>query len=302
MQTFKEFWKKAISIAGEKDLFFNASAITFNLFICSIPFILILVSIIGYVLSIDEAFIEIVRYGSELLPSFSYESQQTDIITGSETIENLLRPLVGAREVFGIVGLIILIFFTQGLLHSLKHVIFDIFDIEERAHPVVDIVYNFFVFGLLGTVFLFFSLAISFISLFDLSVIKIPYTDIVIQLPWVYDLLNITLPIVFTFFLMFVVFRFISERKISTKVSLMGAFIYTFLFEVARLIVSVYMEYAFSTYRFFYQGYAIVVVITIWTFYTALLFVISVIMAKAFREVYGTHKATVENNPYADLD
>ena len=302
MQTFKEFWKKAISIAGEKDLFFNASAITFNLFICSIPFILILVSIIGYVLSIDEAFIEIVRYGSELLPSFSYESQQTDIITGSETIENLLRPLVGAREVFGILGLIILVFFTQGLLHSLKHVIFDIFDIEERAHPVMDIVYNFFVFGLLGTVFLFFSLAISFISLFDLSVIKIPYTDIVIQLPWVYDLLNITLPIVFTFFLMFVVFRFISERKISTKVSLMGAFIYTFLFEVARLIVSVYMEYAFSTYRFFYQGYAIVVVITIWTFYTALLFVISVIMAKAFREVYGTHKATVENNPYADLD
>ncbi len=302
MQTFKEFWKKAISIAGEKDLFFNASAITFNLFICSIPFILILVSIIGYVLSIDEAFIEIVRYGSELLPSFSYESQQTDIITGSETIENLLRPLVGAREVFGILGLIILVFFTQGLLHSLKHVIFDIFDIEERAHPVMDIVYNFFVFGLLGTVFLFFSLAISFISLFDLSVIKIPYTDIVIQLPWVYDLLNITLPIVFTFFLMFVVFRFISERKISTKVSLMGAFIYTFLFEVARLIVSVYLEYAFSTYRFFYQGYAIVVVITIWTFYTALLFVISVIMAKAFREVYGTHKATVENNPYADLD
>lgn len=302
MQTFKEFWKKAISIAGEKDLFFNASAITFNLFICSIPFILILVSIIGYVLSIDEAFTEIVRYGSELLPSFSYEAEQTDIIAGSETIENLLRPLVGAREVFGIVGLIILIFFTQGLLHSLKHVIFDIFDIEERAHPVMDIVYNFFVFGLLGTVFLFFSLAISFISLFDLSVIKIPYTDIVIQLPWVYDLLNITLPIIFTFFLIFVVFRFISERKISTKVSLMGAFIYTFLFEVARLIVSVYMEYAFSTYRFFYQGYAIVVVITIWTFYTALLFVISVIMAKAFREVYGTHKATVENNPYADLD
>ena len=302
MQTFKEFWKKAISIAGEKDLFFNASAITFNLFICAIPFILILVSIIGYVLSIDQAFNEIVRYGSELLPKFSYEAQQTDVITGAETIENLLRPLIGARSVFGIVGLIILIFFTQGLLHSLKHVIFNIFDIEERAHPVMDMVYNFFGFGLMGTVFLFFSLTISFISLFDLSVIKIPYTDIVIQLPWVYDLLNFLLPIIFTFFLMFVVFRFVSERKISTKVSLMGAITYTFLFEVARLIVSIYMEYAFSTYRFFYQGYAIIVVIAIWTFYTALLFVISVVLAKAFREVYGNHKATVEKNPYASLD
>ncbi len=302
MQVLKDFWKQVIEVAGKKDLFFNASAITFNLFICAIPFILILISIIGFVLSYDQAFNEIVRYGTELLPNFSYEAEQSDVITGTETIENILRPLVGAREIFGIVGIVILLFFTQGLLHSLKHVIFDIFDIEERAHPVMDLVYNFFGFGLLGTVFLFFSLTISFISLFDLSVINIPYTDIVIELPWVYDLLNFVLPIFFTFFLIYVVFRFVSERKVSPKVSLMGAITYTVLFEIARLVVSIYMEYAFSTYRFFYQGYAIAIVIAIWTFYTALLFVISVVIAKAYKETFGTHRATVEDNPYASLD
>lgn len=302
MQSLKDFWKQVIEVAGKKDLFFNASAITFNLFICAIPFILILISIIGFVLSYDQAFNEIVRYGTELLPNFSYEAMQSDVITGTETIENILRPLVGAREIFGIVGIVILLFFTQGLLHSLKHVIFDVFDIEERAHPVMDVIYNFFGFGLLGTVFLFFSLTISFISLFDLSVINIPYTDIVIELPWVYDLLNFALPIFLTFFLIYVVFRFVSERKISPRISLIGAITYTVLFELARLLVSVYMEYAFSTYRYFYQGYAIVVVIAIWTFYAALLFVISAVIAKAYKESFGTHRASVEDNPYASLD
>ena len=158
VQKFKSYWKKVLSLSSEKDIFFNASAITFNLFICAIPFTLILISIIGYILSYDEAFNEIIRYGSELIPVFTFEATETDVIKGAETIENILRPLVGARTVFGITGLIILMFFTQGLLHSFKHVLFDVFDIDTKTHPVLDIIYNFLGFGVLGSVFLFSSL------------------------------------------------------------------------------------------------------------------------------------------------
>lgn len=302
MQKIRDYWKKILSLAGEKDIFFNASAITFNLFICAIPFTLILISIIGYILSYDKAFDEIVRYGTELIPVFTFEATETDVIQGSQTLESILTPLVGARTVFGVTGLIILMFFTQGLLHSFKHVIFDIFDIQERKHPVMEMVYNFLGFGVIGSVFLFFSLVISLVSLFNLSVIKIPYTDIQIQLPWIYDLLNFLLPIVFTFFLIYVIFRFLSERKISSRVSLTGALIYTILFELAKFVVSTYLGYAFNTYRYFYQGYAIFVIIGIWAFYTSLLFVVSVIMTRAFKEVYFTDKSAVEENPYASLD
>jgi uncharacterized BrkB/YihY/UPF0761 family membrane protein len=61
----REFWKKAASIASDSDIFFNASAITFNIFICAIPFVLILISIVGFVLSYDKAYDELVRYGEE---------------------------------------------------------------------------------------------------------------------------------------------------------------------------------------------------------------------------------------------
>ncbi len=302
MQQIKDYWKRTLNLLGEKDIFFNASAITFNLFICAIPFTLILISIIGYILSFDTAFNEIVRYGTELIPVFTFENSETDIIQGEQTLENILTPLVGARNVFGITGLIILMFFTQGLLHSFKHVIFDVFDIKDKKHPLKDILYNFLGFGVIGSVFLFFSLAISVISLLDLSVIKIPYTDIEIRLPWVYDLLDFALPIIFTFLLMYAIFRFVSERRISPKVALTGAAIYTIMFELAKLLVSLYLGYAFSTYQYFYQGYAIFVIIGIWAFYTSLLFVVSVILTRAYKETYYQDKSSFEENPYASLD
>lgn len=302
MQAFKKFWIQVFKVAGKKDLFFSASAITFNLLICSIPFTLILVAIIGYVLSYDQAFNYIVQLGSDYLPAFAFQPESSDVISGSGTVEELIRPLVGARQVFGIIGFIILVFFTQGLLHSLKHVLFDVFDIVERKHPIVDIIYNFFGFGLIGAVFLFFSLAISMFSFVNFSQIYVPFTDIVIQLPWIYDFLNLLIPVVFIFMLLYIVFRFLSERKISPKVALIGALSYTILFEAARFIISNYLEYAFSTYRYFYQGYAIAFVIVLWTFYTSLLFVVSVILARAYHDVYSSHRPTFEDNPYSLLD
>ncbi len=181
----------------KKDVFFSASAITFNLFICAIPFILLMISIIGYVLSYEEAFAEIVRYGQELFPSFTYESESGDVYRGAITLESLLNPLVGARQIFGIIGTVILIFFSLGFFHSLKHVIFDIFEIEDRRHPILEMVYNFFTFGLVGGVFLFFSLAISLLSIFSFDQISLPYTEMVFQLSWIYDLLNLIIPIIF---------------------------------------------------------------------------------------------------------
>jgi uncharacterized BrkB/YihY/UPF0761 family membrane protein len=302
VQKFKEFWKHAVTIAGKKDLFFNASAITFNLFICAIPFTLILISIIGYVLSYDQALDMIVQYGSEFLPSFAYEAEASDIITGSDTVMNILNPLVGARKVFGIVGIIVLLFFTQGLLHAVKHVLFDVFDIEERKHPVVDVIYNFFGFGIFGALIFFLSFIVSFVSLINLQSINVPFTDIVINLPWIYDFLNFIIPILFTFVVLYIVFRYLSERRIARNIAIMGALTYTCLFELAKFLVSGYLEYAFASYRYFYQGYAIAIVIGVWTFYSAFLFVVSAALARAYRDIYKSHKPTVEDNPYAALD
>jgi len=259
-----------------------------------------MISIIGYVLSYEEAFQEIIRYGRELFPTFTYESRSGDVFRGAITLETLLEPLVGARRVFGIVGFVILIIFSQGLFHTIKHVIFDIFEIEDRKHPVLEMIYNFFTFGLIGGVFIAFSFAISIISLFTFNQFAVPFTDIKIQLGWIYEFLNIIIPILFTFFLFYILFRYISEKRMLPKVALTGAAFYTLLFEIAKYGLGIYLDYALNAYRYFYQGYTVLVIIGIWVFYSAVLLVIAVIIAKAWQDVFLKPKPVTEN-PYTAI-
>jgi len=300
VQKYKDFWRLIVTLVKKKDVFFSASAITFNIFICAIPFILLMISIIGYILSYEDAFNEILRYGRELFPSFTYESRSGDIFRGAVTLETLLKPLIGARRIFGIVGTVILVFFSQGFFHTLKHVVFDIFEIEDRRHPILEMVYNFFTFGLVGGVFLFFSLAISLVSLVSIDQFSLPYTDMVVKLSWIYDLLNLLIPILFTFILFYIIFRYISEKRMRPKVAFLAAFVYTLLFEIAKLGVGYYLQYALGAYRYFYQGYTILVIIGVWAFYSAALFVITTIIARSYQEAFLEEKTDIEN-PYTTI-
>lgn len=277
----RAYWSRVIELVKQVDVIFNASAVTFNLFICAIPFTLILISIIGYVLSIDAAYAELVRYGTELLPDITYEQTNSVTVESERIVQALLAPLIQGRNVLGITGIIIMLFFTQSLFHSLKLVLFNVFDIQKRSHPLKSILANFLGLGLLGTVFLFFSLLVSFVSLFELRTIAVPLTEIVIELPWVYEVLDTLLPLLFTFMLAFVIFRFMSEREISISDALQGAVLFTVLFESAKLLLSLYLSYAMSRYEFVYQGYTIIIVLALWVFYLSILFVLSAILLRA---------------------
>lgn len=299
-QKFKKYWRFVGELSIKKHVFFNASAITFNLVICAIPFTLILISILGYVLSIDAAFDELIRYGRELFPSFSFETQRGDVIEGVVTLEALLEPLVGARQIFGIVGLVVLLLFSQGLFHTLKHVLFDVFDIEDRRHPAMELVYNFFAFGVIGGVFLFFSMAVSLISLFPISDFSVPYTDIVIELGWMTDMLTNVIPVIFTPLLFYAIFRYVSERRIAPRVALVASLSYTIMFELAKYGVGYYLEYALTAYRYFYQGYSVLLLLGFWVFYTAVLFVVTSILARAYQDIY-LKKSAGNKNPYTAI-
>lgn len=297
MQKYKDFWRLIVKLVKKKDVFFNASAITFNLFICAIPFILLMISIIGYILSYEKAFAEILRYGRELFPSFTYESQSGDVYRGAVTLETLLEPLIGARRLFGIIGTIILVFFSQGFFHTLKHVVFDIFEIEDRRHPILEMVYNFFTFGLVGGVFLFFSLGISLVSLVSIDTLTLPYTDLQLEITWVYEFLNLLIPVLFTLVLFYIIFRYISEKRMQPQVALLATIVYTSLFELAKLGVGNYLDYAFTSYRYFYQGYTVLVIIGVWAFYSAILFVLSTIVARSYQKTF-IEDISGDENPY----
>ncbi|MEX0772315.1 MAG: YihY/virulence factor BrkB family protein [Balneolales bacterium] len=269
----------------EKDVFINASAITFNLFIFFIPFLLILFSIVGFMLSYDEAVIELNRYVKEFFPA-RFNAAEGGVTHNTETINSLLQPIVERRRVFGLYGFGIMTLTSLALFGCLKHVLFLVFDIEDRVHPVKEVVYNFFAFGLVGGIFVSFSLSFSIIAVFTFNEVAVPFTEYVIEVGWLVDMITQIIPMLFTFVLFLIIFRYLSEKKISVKVSVIGALCYTVLFETARLGVGVYFDYALKAYEHVYQSYAIFIILSIWAFYSAILFVISCIFAKAYQDSY----------------
>jgi predicted dehydrogenase len=100
---------------------------------------------------------------------------------------------------------------------------------------------------------------------------------------------------VFAPLLFYVIFRYISEKRISRKVSFLAALTYTVLFETAKYGVGLYLGYAFTSYRYYYQGYTVPVIIGIWVFYSAVLFVLTAAMARAYQDIDGVIIATPDH-------
>ena len=277
-----QFWKQIFQLVREKDVYYNASAITFNLILCGVPFGLLLASIMGFVLSDDRALEEIIRYSQEFLPSFFLEDSER----ASFTVKAVLAPLVSNRGVTGITGIVFLSLSSLGLVGVVKHAMFEIFDFQDRKSPVWEWVYNFFSFGIAGGIFIFFTLFLSFLSLIAIQSVTIPFIDYQIKLGWLFETLTVIAPILFTFYLFYSFYRWVSERRISRRVSLFGALVFTTMFELAKIGFGLFLDFSFNRYQDVYQGYTFVVFLLFWALYGALLFVVATIAARAFQDVY----------------
>ncbi|HLR76201.1 MAG TPA: YihY/virulence factor BrkB family protein [Balneolaceae bacterium] len=296
MQKYKVFWKRIVALFKEKDVFHHASAITFNLIICGIPFVLLLISIIGYILSYEAAMSEVLRYGQEVFPSFSAGE---DLSRGAATLQKFLDPLVSARQVFGLVGLGILIVFSLGLIHTIKHVIFVILDVKDRHHLVWEYIHNFFTFGLIGGLFVFLSITISIFSILSVQTVTLPFTNEVIELSGFYRFLRSVIPLLFTLLISYILFRYVSEKRLKRLAAFVGACVFTFMFTLARYGVGIYLNYSFSRYHYYYQGYTVPVIIGVWAFYSAALLIVATIVARAYQDTYL--KSPLKENPYDEI-
>ena len=160
-------------------------------------------------------------------------------------------------------------------------------------------VHNFFTFGLIGGVFVFFSIALSIYSVLSVKNVALPFTDQVLGLSWLNSVITIIMPPLLTFILFYILYRYISEKHIQRRVALVAAAMYTLLFGIAKFGLGLYLNYAFTSYQYFYQGYTVLVIIGFWAFYSCALFVITTIIARAFQEAFMQQK--LRTNPYTSI-
>lgn len=257
-------------------IFLFSGGLAFSLFVCIIPFVLIIFWILGNFLSSAEVEAQIVTLIDTVIPYDEYSNFVKEIIF------KRVYEVIEFKNIAGIVGFVGLFFAASGFFSSMRTVLNKI--------NGTDIDVNVFLGKLRDFLFI-----ISVIFLFFISILALPLLELLIsiaqQTPYLQFFTHTIFQRIFTalfalfvmYFIFYSFYRFIPTVKIRRRSALVGA-AWASVFWVGMKILFGYYLSNFGTWGRIYGAYALLVVIAFWIYYTAAVFIIGAEIGKLFDE------------------
>lgn len=237
-----------------KDDGFNlAAGLAFFAMLSMIPMAFIVISLLGHFLgNQEELFQTVSRWIYSTLPQVQPEFLE------------FVRQLVDKKVTTGWIGLGFLFFVASLLFSNIEHMLDKVFKTSKTR--------NFWHSRAFSILLLFMTALLFFLpSQFNLLVSHLPAQGFWIKLGAFFsgDLMYlVTHAVIFFLLLEFVPNQFMPKRKI-----LVGAGLFAVFTLLARIIFRWYMGHALERYSFIYGSLSFLVVLIIWIYYLALLFI-----------------------------
>lgn len=245
------------------NIFFLASGLAFNLLICFIPLLLVILSILGFFLYSSQEITGHLRiYLGKMLP------QASPKITAD------IMHLIKTRKLVGMIGFLGLLWAATRLFSSIRTVLDKTLEVTwphgYLKEKLVDLL-MVFVSGLL------FLVSILLIGIFDL--IKSFPDRLGISLPevfridWLGRLVGLGGGYLFSVLLFFILFRFLPSDRPSNRVALITSLLIAGLWDVAKHLFRLYVNYL-NNFTAIYGSLGLLVVFIFWIYYSCLIFVL----------------------------
>lgn len=255
-------WQALRGFAAHRG-FFLAAGLSFFFLICLIPLLLFLVSAAGFVLSSEMATRAVLQQFPHMVPVYRRD------------VTDLLESVVAARALSGVLGTGILLLFSTQLFAALRLVMNDVFGVERRRGLVLGMLSDILMIGVIG-VLLLASFALNEVLFWVRSLVP----DAV-GLPggWVQWLaLLVSFGLNTTVF--FISYRYFPSRRVTVRPALAGAFLTSLLWELARFLFRWYIL-SIGLYDQVYGAFGVLVALTMFVYYTAVVFVLGAEYAAA---------------------
>lgn len=244
-------------------IFFLASGLAFNFLICFIPFILVILSVLGYFLHSSQEVLGYIRiYVEKMLP---YASPRM-----SSNIVNLIED----RKWVGLIGFLGLIWTATRLFSSTRTVLDKTLEVSWPHGYLKEKLYDLMMVCVSGLLFL---VSIIMTGLIDL--IKSFPDRLGIQLPgllWIQGwgrLIGLTGGYLFSVLMFFILFRFLPSRRPSNRVALITSLLIAGLWDVAKYLFRLYVN-LLNNFTAIYGSLGLLVVFIFWIYYSCLILVI----------------------------
>jgi membrane protein len=280
--TFKNavYYSKKLYEKFEKDhIWVLSSGIAFNILISIIPFLLIALTVLGIYIDSSNILERISSYLTNILP-MQDEHRDKIIIQ----IFELAKELTNNTFLTGSIGIIALMWTMSGLFSTMRDVLNKIF--------VFDGYINYFYGKLRDFVLVLVTLTLFLVSLFFTSIFQIfelISKDIFGEvIPSVYTstAITITASLITTYMMFLVMYKFIPQFKLPSKVIQLSTLLSTILFELMKYLYTLYVL-RFSSLKRIYGAYAFIVISVFWIYYISVIFSTSAAIGSIYLEKNG---------------
>ncbi len=275
MTIVREFSAQVWKSLGEDDVMFLASGVSFNLLLAAIPFVLLLasVSILFVGNTPDSAAQTALEFLDRLLPTKDWSDGEN--VRG--TVREIAR-VSGSVTLYSAIGFL---WFSTRVFSSMRSVFQKTFDVpNERGilhGKLFDIACSFLaaigitIYGSLSA-YIFAASTRGAAALTQFGVRESVMGPIEYAFGRALAFLLVVL-------LCFAVYRLVPNRPIPSRTAWIGSFTTSLLFELARIGFGRYVS-AFSPSSLYTGAIATLVVVTLWTYYASLIFIIGAEVAQ----------------------
>ncbi len=244
---------------------FLASGLSFNLLVCLIPVLFFLVSLVGFVLSRGAAVEVVVNQLAQFVPVYKNE------------LHEVLAEIIRRRSLSGLLGTAVLLLFASQLFASLRLVLNEVFGFTQGPGLVREMLKDLLLLLVMGVLFL---TSIVITDLFG-------WLEILLMVPvgmspeWIWSAF-IMLALALNAALFFVAYRYFPHRKVPAGTALAGALLASVLWEAAKQLFRWYIL-TFGVYDKIYGPLGVLVALSMFTYYSGIVFVLGAEFAAALR-------------------
>jgi membrane protein len=260
----------------EHHVFLFGSGLAFSLFLCIIPFMLIIFSILGSVLEAQSVETQINNFINTVIPYKEYADYAHQVIFSR------IAEFIEYKTIAGLIGGFGLLFAASGLFSSMRTVLNKIFITEEDKNVVV---------GKLRDLGMVLFIVVSIL----MTTIILPAIDIIKNVVHTWKIFNsfelssfqhgfiTTISLLIIFVTFYVFYSFIPYAKLGRKVPAVSAFWATVFWEVAKRLFGYYL-YNVANLNKIYGTYTLIIVLAFWIYYTSVLFIFGAEIGELYRE------------------
>lgn len=268
--TIRDYLKRIWDNAAEDNVLFLAGGIAFNILLAAIPFFLLLVTGLTFLLPAITRVAPlqaIHQFIDQLLPL-----QSADTGTWAH---DLINDVVRTRGSVTIWSAFLFTWLSTRLFGSLRTALADVFDIEHERSIIRGKIFDFQITVVSTVLFVASTVVSSYIALGTTRGLG-ALRGLGIRQEVMSDLeywLGRGLAFVFITLMFFALYKYLPIRKVRTQTALLAAAFSGFLFELAKQVFRLVMM-SFNPQSIYTASIAALVIIVVWVYYAALIFLI----------------------------